>query len=188
MEHAVIRSTGVSVGAGFVHGGLTGDLGYIYDPNSSKIQVIVGGSVSTGATQDLGFGLTKSMVYFPTVTNMDQLGSHFYTYSVSAEVGQGLGISGGFSVVVPVYKGKMDLSKAGIGLDIGAGVGVNLGATMGPGMSGGGTWKLLNIPVSKKVSKLFLDLQKERNKFLKIITNDELKSKIQEDFNKKGKK
>lgn len=97
-------------------------------------------------------------------------------------------MSGGFSIIAPVENGKINLNKAGIGLDIGAGVGFNLGATMGPGMSGGKTWELLNIPVSKKVSKLFLDLQKERNKFLKIITNDELKSKIQKDFDKKGKK
>lgn len=91
-------------------------------------------------------------------------------------------------MIIPVKNGELSFNNSGIALDIGAGVGVSLGATMGPGASGGGTWDILKIPVSKEISKLFLNLQKERNKYLKIITNDDLKSKIQKDFNKKGKK
>ena len=179
---AVLTSSGTSVSAGPIKAGVTGDFGFIYDTNTSKIRVVGGFSLSTSLTEELGISADKSVIYFPTVTKKEDLGDGFFTYSVSAEIGEGLGMSGGFSILIPVKDKELDFSKTGIGLDVGAGVGLNVGATFGPGFSTGFLWNPVSIPVPKKITNLREKLTGNKQQYLNIINNSTIQKKAKEQY------
>ena len=59
---AVLTSSGTSVSAGPIKAGVTGDFGFIYDTNTSKIRVVGGFSLSTSLTEELGISADKSVI------------------------------------------------------------------------------------------------------------------------------